>query len=110
MARNDDYTDERRNTREPDHDNEKDASRRPSFIAYQVREGDDRKAFFNRVGAVFPHKDGKGHDVLLDALPVNGRVTLRTPQERLQDSRDDNRKSGSRSQSRNRDEGPSFER
>ena len=71
-------------------------SKQPSYIAYQVREGQDNKAHFNRVGAAFAHKDGQGHDVLLDAVPVNGRVTLRTPQERIQDTRNNGKQSAGR--------------
>ena len=56
----------------------------PSHIAYQVREGEDGKSFFNRVGSAFEHKDGQGFNVLLDSVPVDGRVTLRTPKERLE--------------------------
>lgn len=56
---------------------------RPSHIAYQVREGGEGKSFFNRVGSAFAHGDGKGFNLILDSTPVDGRVTLRTPQERL---------------------------
>lgn len=57
---------------------------RPSHIAYQVRQSGEDKAFFNRVGAAFPHKDNEGFEVVLDATPVDGRVTLRTAKDRLQ--------------------------
>ena len=67
----------------------------PSHIAYQVRENDEGKAFFNRVGAAFAHKDGQGYSINLDSVPVDGRVTLRTPQERVEDLK--NGKSGNRS-------------
>ncbi|MBL27243.1 MAG: hypothetical protein CMM50_06815 [Rhodospirillaceae bacterium] len=63
--------------------------KRPSHYAYQVNEGQDGKSFFNKVGAAFAHKDGQGFNVLLDSVPVDGRVTLRTPQERLQDMRNE---------------------
>ena len=56
----------------------------PSHIAYHVRDGEDGKSFFNRVGSAFEHKDGQGYNVLLDSVPVDGRVTLRTPKERLE--------------------------
>lgn len=50
----------------------------PDFIAYSVRDrGQDKDAAWNRVGAAWGHKDGKGYDVQLDATPVDGRVTLR---------------------------------
>jgi hypothetical protein len=63
------------------------SSNKPSHIAYQVRESEDGKAFFNRVGSAFQHKDGKGYNLELDAVPVNGRVVLRTPKERLEEKR-----------------------
>lgn len=66
------------------------AANMPSHYAYQVNEGQDGKSFFNRVGAAFAHKDGEGFNIVLDAVPVDGRITLRTPQERLQAMRDDN--------------------
>ena len=50
----------------------------PDFIAYSVRDrGDDKDAAWNRVGAAWGHRDGKGYDLSLDAVPVDGRVTLR---------------------------------
>jgi len=66
---------------------ERDAPKRPSHLAYQVNEGQDGKSYFNKVGAAFAHKDGQGFNVVLDSLPVDGRLTLRTPQERVEDTR-----------------------
>lgn len=63
--------------------------KKPSFIAYQVSEAKDGKAHFNRLGAAFEHGDGEGHNILLNSLPLDGRITLRTPQERLEELRDD---------------------
>ena len=40
-------------------------------------DGDDNDAFWTRVGSAWPHKDGKGLNVVLSALPVNGRIVLR---------------------------------
>lgn len=68
---------------------ENDGPKRPSHIAYQVREGKEGQSYFNRVGSAFAHKDGEGFTVALDAVPVDGRITLRTPQERLDERRDD---------------------
>lgn len=59
----------------------------PSYLAFQVSNGADDKSYLNRVGAAFPHKDGKGHTITLDAFPVDGRIVLRTPQERIEDAR-----------------------
>jgi len=65
-------------------------SKNPSHLAYQVSKGKEGQAYFNRIGAAFPHKDGNGIDVVLSSVPVDGRVTLRTMQERLDDLREGN--------------------
>jgi hypothetical protein len=31
---------------------------------------------------VFAHQDGKGFDVVLEAVPINGRVVIREPKEK----------------------------
>lgn len=55
-----------------------DSKTNPEYIAYTVRDrGNDKDAAWNRVGAAWPHRDGKGYDLQLDATPVDGRVTLR---------------------------------
>jgi hypothetical protein len=43
----------------------------------EVEEGDDKDAFWTRVGSAWPHKDGKGLNVVLSALPVGNRLVLR---------------------------------
>ncbi len=63
----------------------------PSFEAFSVTEGKDDKSYFTKIGASFEHKDGEGHSVELNALPTNGRIVLRTPRERLDEMRGDDR-------------------
>lgn len=81
----------------------------PSHIAFSVREGEEGKAYFNRIGSAFPHKDGQGFNVMLDATPVDGRVTLRTPKERLDDM-NEGKRSKTRGATQQRDEGPHYDR
>lgn len=50
---------------------------RPDLAAYVVRDRDDKKSTWREIGVAFKHKDGKGFDLLLDAVPVDGRVVLR---------------------------------
>jgi hypothetical protein len=70
-------------------DKDQNQAKAPSHIAYQVREAQEgQKAFFNRIGAAWAHKDGEGFNVQLDSLPVDGRITIRSVQERLQDAKD----------------------
>lgn len=62
---------------------EEEADAKGRMNAYQVKDGPDGQSWFNRIGSAFPHKDGQGFNVILDATPVDGRVTLRTAQQRL---------------------------
>jgi len=59
------------------------APKPPSHVAYQVSRGKDGQSYFNRIGAAFEHKDGAGFDIRLSATPVDGRITLRTAEDRL---------------------------
>jgi hypothetical protein len=55
-------------------------NQRPSHKAFVVEdrgEGEDADAFWTRIGSAWPHKDGKGLNVVLSALPANGRLVLR---------------------------------
>lgn len=70
-------------------DRDQDRKKQPSFEAFHAKDGPEDKSYFNRVGAAFPHKDGEGHTVVLDSVPVDGRIVLRTPRERLDDTRDE---------------------
>lgn len=48
----------------------------PSHKVYSV-EGEGENAFWTRIGSAFPHKDGKGLNVVLSAMPINPRIVLR---------------------------------
>lgn len=49
----------------------------PSHVAYQVRDRNGRKGFWTRIGSVWPRADGQGFNAQLDAVPLDGRITLR---------------------------------
>ena len=49
--------------------------KRPTHALYQVQ-GDD-KARWTRIGAGWLNKDGKGINLVLDAVPLSGRIVLR---------------------------------
>ncbi len=56
-------------------------SSKPPYLAYAVIDrGDDKKSKWREIGVAFPHKDGKGFDILYDVQPLNGRITLRVPE------------------------------
>jgi len=67
----------------------------PSHIAYQVRDGEGDKSYFNRIGSAWPHKDGKGFNIQLESFPVNGRITIRSAKDRMKDIKDHFQESGS---------------
>jgi hypothetical protein len=54
---------------------------KPTHLAYVVREfktkDGEAKSDWKEIGAAWAHKDGKGYDVQLEAVPVNGRIALR---------------------------------
>lgn len=57
-------------------------SKAPSHTAYQVRDRDGKKGIWTRIGTAWPHSDGKGFNIQVDAVPLNGRITLRVPSEK----------------------------
>ena len=55
----------------------------PTHRAYTVteRKGSD-KGTWREIGAAWPHDDGMGFTLKLDALPVHGEIVLRIPTEK----------------------------
>ena len=57
---------------------------KPTHTAYSVRDfkkqDGEADSSWSKIGVAFLHKDGKGLDVVLDALPVSGRIVLRLSQ------------------------------
>lgn len=50
------------------------------FDAYSVREYEangEKKSDWTKVGVAFSHADGKGFNVLLQAVPLDGKMVLR---------------------------------
>ena len=53
-------------------------NRRPSLIAYQVRDGKDDASYWDRIGVAWSNRDG-GFTVQLHAVPLSGRIVLTKP-------------------------------
>lgn len=55
---------------------------KPTHIVYHVKDvpGEDgqSRGVWTRVGAAWPHKDAKGMSLVLDLVPVDGRLVVRT--------------------------------
>lgn len=54
-------------------------SNRPSHGVYVV-EGEN--SFWTKVGAAWPHQDGRGFNIQLTAVPLAGRLVIREAKER----------------------------
>jgi hypothetical protein len=69
----------------PRNERENTMSNKPTHTAFVVidpREGSDRKAQWIEVGAVWPHKSGKGFDLVIpDGISLSGRIVCRERKE-----------------------------
>ncbi len=64
--------------------NPKPASKSPTYVAYQVRDREGGKGFWTRIGAAWAHQDGKGFNIQIEAVPLDGRITLRVASETIE--------------------------
>ncbi len=53
------------------------AARKPTHRIYIVT-GEGEKASWRPIGAAWPHADGSGFAINCDALPLAGRIVMRT--------------------------------
>ncbi|MEL7029826.1 MAG: hypothetical protein AAGL49_11605 [Pseudomonadota bacterium] len=52
---------------------------KPYLLGYTVRsDGSGDKSYWSKVAVAWAHKDGQGYNVQMDALPVDGKLVLRT--------------------------------
>lgn len=77
------------------------AAQQPSFRAYTIIKREGQDDFWLAIGAAFMHQDGDGYNVVLQALPIDGKVVLRQPKDDqsgqpAQEQAGDRNKSGSR--------------
>jgi hypothetical protein len=54
-------------------------TQQPNYTAYTVVKREGQDDFWIAIGAAFMHQDGDGYNVVLQALPIDGRVVLRLP-------------------------------
>ena len=57
-------------------------SKAPSHIAYHVRDREGGKGFWTRIGIAWRTRDGKGFNIQLEGVPLDGRITLRVASEK----------------------------
>jgi hypothetical protein len=77
------------------------AAQQPNYRAYTViKRGEGQDDFWLAIGAAFQHQDGDGYNIVLQALPIDGKIVLRPPKgdddQQPQGRTDRDNKSGSR--------------
>lgn len=60
--------------------------RQPAFQVFTIVKREGQDDFWVNIGAAFPHADGSGFNVVLQALPLDGRLILRTPKSQDENS------------------------
>lgn len=71
----------------------------PTFRVYSVIPREGKDDYWLNLGLAFPHQDGKGFNVMLQAFPINPKLVLREvtadeEQEAGRQEPDDRRESG----------------
>ena len=53
-----------------------------AYIVTEPKEGSGKKAFWHRIGSVWPHGNGKGFDLVIpEGISVTGRIVCTEPKE-----------------------------
>ena len=60
----------------------------PAYRAYTVIKRDGKDDFWLNLGVAFPHEDGEGFNLLLQAQPLDGKIVLRTYKEREEEQQE----------------------
>ena len=56
---------------------ERDQPQQPTHRAYSVIKREGQDDFWLNLGLAFPHKDGKGFNIMLQAFPLDGKIVCR---------------------------------
>ena len=61
------------------------AAQQPTYQAYTVVKREGQDDFWLNIGAAFMHQDGDGFNIVLQALPIDGKIVLRPPKSDAKD-------------------------
>ena len=56
---------------------DRDQPQQPTHRAYSVIKREGQDDFWLNLGLAFPHKDGKGFNIMLQAFPLDGKIVCR---------------------------------
>jgi len=57
------------------------ANAQVAYRAYTVIKREGQDDFWLPIGAAFMHQDGDGYNIVLQALPIDGKIVLRLPKD-----------------------------
>jgi hypothetical protein len=57
------------------------ANQQVAYRAYTVVKREGQDDFWLAIGAAFMHQDGDGFNIVLQALPIDGKIVLRLPKD-----------------------------
>ena len=60
-------------------------TQKPIYQAYTVIKREGQDDYWLNVGAAFSHQDGNGLNIILQAMPLNGKIVLRPPKDKSED-------------------------
>jgi len=76
------------------------------YTVYTIVKRERKDDFWLNIGVAFPHEDGKGFNVFLQALPLgDGKIVLREAEAAQAGDTDDNRREDSRQEAPPRSQG-----
>jgi len=58
---------------------------KPAYRAYTVIKREGKEDYWLNLGVAFAHEDGEGFNLLLQALPVDGKLVLRRYKEETEE-------------------------
>jgi hypothetical protein len=73
------------------------ANQQPTYQAYTVVKREGQDDFWLNIGAAFMHQDGEGFNIVLQALPLNGKIVLRPPKAQTEEPQETSGKTNVRS-------------
>ena len=56
---------------------DKDQPQQPTHRAYSVIKREGQDDYWLNLGLAFPHKDGKGFNIMLQAIPFDAKIVIR---------------------------------
>jgi len=74
-------TQNHRNAGEHSREETANEKKRPTLIAYQVKNTGEDQTFWTAIGAAWLNKDNFSFSLTLDAIPTDGRIQLYPPKE-----------------------------